>query len=109
MTKENRKPWPWYCRLRIRSGLNWELFPYSPLGNSDRIRDWIWSPYFKMTKRGDEISYKDFPAAIGSHFTLDEPNFTGSLRANYFFLGMALRIIGIDVGFEILYRYKDAY
>lgn len=105
-----RKPWPWYMRTRIRAGINWEIFPYDQ--NCDikkAFREWLWSPYFRMTKHGDEIQYKDFPSDIGAHFAIDDPNIKRPLRSNYFFLGMALRIVGIDLGFELLYRYKDAY
>lgn len=97
-------------RTRIRAGINWEVFPYdSRCDTKKAFKEWLWSPYFKMAKRGDEISYADFPADLGAHFAIEDPCIKRPMRANYFFLGTALRIVGIDLGFELLYRYKEAY
>lgn len=88
----------WYDRLQFEIGVTWKLLP-SNIG----FREWLFSPCAGLTYPGMKITSRaQFPSEIKPYFADKD------MRAQFFWLHGALRIVGVDLGAAVFYRQKNA-
>jgi hypothetical protein len=100
-------------RFQIELGVNWRLFPSGGITWSK----WAWDPYGDVIWPGKEIQLKDMlEGTLGPGWTRmvdeEERDPATNLRrthwfARYYRIGLALQILGIDLGFGFLYRPRN--
>lgn len=95
------RPWPLRRRIGFGVGLVFALpTPKMP------IRGWLFSPCGSLVKIGDPIlHHTTVPAEMGPFFGDD----SRPMKAKFWALHAAIRILGFDVGIEIWYRIRSAH
>lgn len=99
---------PWWRRAQVEAGVSFRLFPWKGL----TYAQWAWDPDLNIVWPGRRVAYDRSPEGCWSHPWTRAETYDSATRssvANYWWLGVAIRLLGLDVGFGLLYRPAATY
>lgn len=94
------KDLPLYRRIQLELGIRFDLFP----AKNVTYRQWLFDPSFKCVWPGKRVVYGDTPDGLWGSMAIETRGDT--FHARFWWLGVAIRVLGLDVGFGLYYRKK---
>lgn len=86
----------WYKRFCLQA-----LIDYSLLPGKLTLKEWLFSPFFKLVFPGQEVtSLKQVPEDYTREGLIQGAD---KLYSRYFWLAAGIRALGLDIGFGVFY------